>query len=193
MTSSGAVTRQFGLIAVESDGDKRMLVLTERAERLLDRSDDYDALQKAARSPKAFDKLCEQVQGGQTTRASLMQGLMNEQFSAKAASHVLDVFQATMKFAGLAIGELGARLEKIQNETPVVEEVIAPGAIRILSPRPPTGRDYELLQSYIDDKRPRNIGEEFLVIGKIRIQYRGEPERKDFQEARDHFERELKG
>ena len=50
-------------------------------------------------------------------------------------------------------------------------------------------------QGDIDDliqSRPRILGEEVLAMGKIRIQYRGELERKDFQEARDHFESKLK-
>ncbi len=188
--------RQFGLIAVERDGEERILVFTELAKRVLDRSDDTDALQKAAMTPGVFDKLWRQVESGQTSRLALLQSLTTQDppFSPKAADHVLDLFQSSMKFAGHAVGEVGARLDRIQKEeTAVVEEVMAPGAIRILFPRPPTGRDYELLQAYIDDKRPRNLGEEVLAIGKIRIQYRGEPERKDFQEARDHFERELKG
>ena len=45
----------------------------------------------------------------------------------------------------------------------------------------------ELIQS-----RPRILSEEVIAMGKIRIQYRGELERKDFQEARDHFESKLK-
>ena len=36
------------------------------------------------------------------------------------------------------------------------------------------------------------VAEEVLSMGKIRIQYRGEPDRKDFQELRDHFESKLK-
>ena len=47
----------------------------------------------------------------------------------------------------------------------------------------------------IDDliqSRPRILAEEVLAMGKIRIQYRGELELKDFQEARDHFESKLK-
>jgi len=40
--------------------------------------------------------------------------------------------------------------------------------------------------------RPRILGEEVLAMGKIRIQYRGEPDRSDFELLRNYFSAKAK-
>ena len=146
--------QHYGLISVKERRAERRLGLTPLARDIILGNDPdraAEALRHAALKPTVFKELWHVAREGRS-RSQLIAFLTEEctpAFNHDAAEEVLRLFNNTMRFAHMIVGE------KIADERwtgAMAEEVLAMGKIRIEYRARPSRADFELLRDYFSAK-----------------------------------------